>query len=249
MTEIADIVAVLRRRVRILVFTGAGISTDSGIPDFRGPNGLWTRLDPDDFTIERYLTDPEVRRRSWVNRATTGFLAAEPNAAHRAVVRLWEAGVLIGCVTQNVDGLHAVAGLPQEAVVELHGSATTTSCVRCHSSRPTREVTARLAHGETDPACLQCGGVLKTDVVMFGERLPDHALARALQMADEADAVLAVGTTLGVFPAASVPLRVSERGMPFIIVNRGPTDLDDVADLVFDGNAAPVLEELVTALV
>ena len=249
MTEIADIVAFLRGRGRILVFTGAGISTDSGIPDFRGPNGLWTRLDPDDFTIDRYLSDAVVRRRSWENRAITGFLDAEPNAAHHAVVRLWEAGLLIGCVTQNVDGLHAAAGLPGQALVEMHGSATSTSCVRCHATQPTRNVAARLARGETDPACRACGGILKTDVVMFGERLPDHAMARALGMADKADAALAVGTTLGVFPAASVPLRVAERGMPFVIVNRGPTELDAVADLVFDGDAAAALEGLVTALV
>ncbi|MBI5156519.1 MAG: Sir2 family NAD-dependent protein deacetylase [Acidimicrobiia bacterium] len=249
MTEIADVVALLRGRTRILVFTGAGISTDSGIPDFRGSHGLWTKLDPDDFTIERYLGDPQVRRRSWANRATTGFLDARPNAAHRAVVRLWEAGVMIGCVTQNIDGLHAAAGLPHEAVVELHGSAATTSCVRCHASQPTRDVTDRVARGDTDPACMRCGGILKTDVVMFGERLPDQALTRALEMADDADAVLAVGTTLGVFPAASVPLRVSERGMPFLIVNRGPTDLDDLADLVLDGEATPALEGLVSELV
>jgi len=247
MTEIADIVALLRGRTRILVFTGAGISTDSGIPDFRGPNGLWTRFDPDDFTIERYLDDPAVRRRFWESRVTTGFLDAQPNAAHHAVVRLWRAGVLIGCVTQNIDGLHAAAGLPNQALVEMHGSATSTSCVRCHARQPTRDVATRLALGETDPRCRGCGGILKTDVVMFGERLPEHAMALALEMADEADAVLAVGTTLGVFPAASIPLRVAERGMPFVIVNRGPTELDGVADLRFDGDATAALEGLVTA--
>lgn len=247
--DISDVVAILRERSRVLIFTGAGISTGSGIPDFRGPEGLWTRLDPDDFTIDRYLTDVEVRRRVWASRATTGFVDAVPNLAHQCVVRMWEAGVLIGCVTQNVDGLHAAAGLPAQALVEIHGSAASTSCVRCHASQPTRVVTERLTQGETDPPCRACGGILKTDVVMFGEPLPHHALGRALEMADGADAVLAIGTTLGVFPAASVPLRVAERGMPFAIVNRGPTEFDDIADVVYDGDASATLEELVTALV
>lgn len=246
--DISDVVTILRGRSRVLVFTGAGISTESGIPDFRGPDGLWTRLDPDDFTIDRYLADAEVRRRVWASRVTSGFVDAEPNPAHRGVVRLWEAGVLIGCVTQNVDGLHAAAGLPRQALVEIHGSAASTSCVRCRASQPTRAVRERLAHGETDPACRTCGGILKTDVVMFGESLPHDALERALEMADGADAVLAIGTTLGVFPAASVPLRVAARGKPFVIVNRGPTELDGIADVVCDADASAALDGLVTAL-
>jgi NAD-dependent deacetylase len=247
-TTIDDIAGLLRGRTRLLVFTGAGISTASGIPDFRGPDGLWTRMDPDDFTIDRYLADPEVRRRSWQSRATTGFLGARPNAAHYAVTRLWEAGLLIGCVTQNVDGLHAAAGMPDHALVEVHGTATTTSCLRCHATVDTRSVATRLGQGEDDPGCLECGGILKTDVVMFGEALPAQAVARALAMADAADGAIAVGTTLGVFPAASIPLRVAERAMPLVIVNRGPTDLDGLADLVLDADAASAMTGLVTAL-
>ena len=248
MPTIADVARLLAGRTNLLVFTGAGISTGSGIPDFRGPEGIWTRVDPDDFTIDRYLADPAVRRRSWQSRATTGFLDATPNEAHHAVTRLWEAGLLVGCVTQNVDGLHAAAGLPAEALVELHGTATTTSCWTCHSAIDTRAIATRLDHGEPDPACRHCGGILKTDVVMFGESLPTGALARAIAMSDSADGVIAVGTTLGVFPAASIPLRVAERSMPFVIINRGTTEFDSLADLVLDDDVEPALIGLVASL-
>ena len=248
MTTIDDVVRLLVGRSRILVFTGAGISTESGIPDFRGPDGVWTRVDPEDFTIDRYLIDPEVRRRSWMGRAAAGFLDALPNQGHFAVTRLWEAGVMVGCVTQNVDGLHSAAGLPGEALVELHGTASTTSCITCEATVGTREVMARIGSGDDDPACRECGGILKADVVFFGEALPARAMERAMAWAGTADAVITVGTTLSVFPAAAIPLEVADRGNPFVIINRGPTDLDPIADLVVDAAAGEALSRLVAGM-
>ena len=270
MASIDEVAAALRDRSRILVFTGAGISTESGIPDFRGHDGVWSRMDPADFTIQRYLSDPGVRRRAWSRRAGAEFLDAPPNRGHFAVTRLWESGLMIGCVTQNVDGLHTAAGLPLEAIAELHGSAATTSCIACRASLRTREVMVRIDAGEEDPSCTAlflprrgstpkgeggggsdapvCGGILKADVVFFGEALPFRAMERAMEWAHSADAVLAVGTTLSVFPAAAIPIAVADRGQPFVIINRGPTDLDPIADVVVDDQAGDALSRLLVVL-
>ncbi|MFQ5948036.1 MAG: NAD-dependent protein deacylase [Acidimicrobiia bacterium] len=233
----------------ILVFTGAGISTESGIPDFRGPNGVWTRLDPSDFTYDRYLTDPEIRRRSWQMRHESGILDAVPNPAHHAVVRLWKASRLIGCVTQNIDGLHQEAGLPQEAVVELHGNARETICVQCDARQATTRVLERVDQGEEDPHCLECGGILKAAVVYFGELMPEQETASAFDLAERADAVIAVGSTLSVYPAAYVPLRAQRTGAPLVIINLGPTDHDALADVRIEAPAGTALPALVAAVV
>lgn len=233
---------------RILVFTGAGISTESGIPDFRGPDGVWTKVDPSEFTIQRYLASPETRRRSWAMRAEGGMLHAEPNDGHLAITDLWESGRLVGCVTQNIDGLHAAAGLPPEAIVEVHGNLRTTTCLDCGDSMPTDEVIARLEAGEDDPPCTECGGMLKVDVVFFGEGLPEGAMTRAMAMAMVADAAITVGSTLSVYPAAYVPLAVADAGRPLVIVNQGATDLDDVAATTIDGTASTVMRALAEAL-
>lgn len=235
--------------IRILVFTGAGISTESGIPDFRGPGGVWTRIDPEEFTLSRYLANPETRRKGWAMRAESGVFDAAPNAAHRAIVDLWKSGLMISCVTQNIDGLHQAAGLPDEAVVELHGNVHQVVCVSCGALRPTTEVLERVAAGDDDPACTECGGILKADVVFFEEMMPRDEMLRAAMAAGEADAVLAVGSTLSVFPAASFPLEIAEAGHPFVIVNRGPTDLDDMATTRIDGAAGEVLPRLIERLI
>lgn len=239
----------LSGRSSILVFTGAGVSTESGIPDFRGPQGVWTRVDPADFTIDRYLTDTSVRRRSWAMRADSGALGAEPNEAHHAIVRLWEAGIVAACVTQNIDGLHAAAGLPEEAVIELHGNARTTSCMACGASSPTTAVVERVESGDTDPRCDTCGGILKVDVVFFGEDMPAAEMTRAMAAAGTCDAVLAVGSTLSVYPAAFVPLTATEAGAPLVIINRGETDLDDRAEVLIDGAAGSTLGAIADALI
>lgn len=241
-------IEVLAVKESILVFTGAGISTESGIPDFRGPDGVWSRIDPADFTIERYLSSSETRRRSWEMRTGSGVLDAVPNEGHRAITALWDAGRMIGCVTQNIDGLHAAAGLPKEAIVELHGNVRTTSCVDCSIAMPTEEAIARIDTGESDPQCLECGGILKIDVVFFGESMPEAEMTRALAMAAAADAVIAVGSTLSVYPAAYVPMTAAESGAPLVIINQGATDLDRLAAVTIDAPAGDTLSVIAGAL-
>ncbi|MEA3502966.1 MAG: Sir2 family NAD-dependent protein deacetylase [Actinomycetota bacterium] len=241
-------VETLAQRTRILVFTGAGISTESGIPDFRGPQGIWKQFDPADYTYDRYVDDPGFRRDSWGKRFRSPYLAALPNDAHHAVTRLWESGRSIGCVTQNVDGLHAATDLAPEALVELHGTANRIHCISCGDEPEFDGVERRWESGEADPECLRCGGVLKTAIVYFGEDLPLDATTRAWHMAEQADAVLVVGSSLSVYPAAFVPLDVVERGNPMVIVNRGKTDHDFRATVLVDGTAGEILPELVDRL-
>ena len=248
MDGVAAAAEVLRPCRRVLVFTGAGISTESGIPDFRGPQGVWNTVDPDEFTLDRYVRYPDTRRRAWRMRMASGALDAKPNEAHRAVTRLWATGRMIGCVTQNIDGLHQRAGLPDEAVVELHGNARTAVCLGCGDRQPTADVVRRVNAGEDDPSCALCGGILKLAVVYFGEMMPEGAVAEAFDLAEQADAVISVGSTLTVFPAAYIPLRVAARGCPFVILNLGPTDFDDTATVRLEAPAGTALPALVDAL-
>jgi NAD-dependent deacetylase len=240
--------AVLNDKRRILVFTGAGISTESGIPDFRGPNGVWTRVDPGEFTIDKYLRNPETRKRSWRMRLESGTLTAKPNKAHRAVTKLWRTGRMLGCVTQNIDGLHQKAGLPAEALVEMHGNVHMARCIGCGDRQPTSDVVARVKAGEEDPSCLLCGGILKIDIVLFGEMLSPAATDLAFELAYRADAVVCVGSTLSVFPAAQVPLEVAQAGHPLVILNKGGTAFDHLAAACIDGPAGKMLPALVSAL-
>lgn len=240
--------ALLAGRERILVFTGAGISTESGIPDFRGPSGVWKTANPDDFTLANYLRDPEFRRGAWKRRFDSPLRHARPNAGHTAVADLWRSGSMIGCVTQNIDGLHQEAGLPPDAVVELHGNRTGIRCVECGTEPDPDGVEARWRDGEADPSCDVCGGILKTKIVMFGELLPPLAMQTASDWTAVADAVVVVGSTLSVYPAAALPLEVAARGKPMVIVNEGPTDHDDLAAIKLEGKAGTVLPRLVAML-
>ena len=238
----------LAGRTRILVFTGAGISTESGIPDFRGPHGMWKRVDPADYTYDRYVNDPEFRVNTWGKRFGSPLLGARPNRAHHAVTRLWESGRVVGCVTQNIDGLHAAAGLDPASLVELHGNAHHIHCITCGDEPDFGEVEQRWESGTADPECLHCGGILKTKVVYFGEELPPHATRRAWEMAERADAAIVIGSTLSVYPAAFVPLAVVENGYPMVIVNQGRTDHDFRAHALVDGAAGDVVPKLVDRL-
>ncbi|HUO45936.1 MAG TPA: Sir2 family NAD-dependent protein deacetylase [Acidimicrobiia bacterium] len=234
---------------KILAFTGAGISTESGIPDFRGPNGVWTKVDPDDFHISRYLTNPEVRRRGWKLHQSGELWGARstvrPNSGHEAIVDLWEAGRLAGCVTQNIDGLHLEAGLPSEAVAELHGSTRAARCMSCSATWPTETVLVWMDEGMETPECPHCRGIVKTTTVLFGETLPDEEVSRAWKMAEEAEAVLAIGSTLSVWPAAEIPYQMAVTAKPLIIVNQGATDLDHLASIRIEGAAGQALPALV----
>lgn len=234
---------------RILVFTGAGISTESGLPDFRGTDGVWTKMSPEDFQLDRYLRDPKTRIRAWQKRFPKMFGNARPNPAHFAVTDLWKAGKLIGCVTQNIDGLHQAAGLPKEAVAELHGNSDGIGCVRCGTAHDPAEVEERWSNGDLDPRCDRCGGILKSTIVFFGEVLPESELRLAEQWAAEADAVVAIGSSLSVYPAAYIPLEIAARGDTFVIINNAPTDLDGVASIRLEGMAGTIFPQLVGAII
>ncbi|MFF4951116.1 SIR2 family NAD-dependent protein deacylase [Streptomyces chattanoogensis] len=235
-------------RPLVAILSGAGISTDSGIPDYRGPNGLWRR-DPEAeklVTYDTYMADPEIRRRSWRMRLESPAFRARPNAAHEAVARLERSGTPVRVITQNVDGLHQLAGLPERKVLELHGTARAVTCTRCHARSSMAEALERVAAGDPDPACLVCGGVLKSATVMFGERLDPQVLGTALGVAKAAEIFLAVGTTLQVQPAASLAGVAAEHGARLIIVNAEPTPYDALADEVIRepiGSALPRLLE------
>lgn len=246
--HVANAATALDSAQRILLFTGAGISTESGIPDFRGPSGVWKTADPDDFTLANYRRDADFRKAAWQRRFESPLRHAEPNAAHRAVVVLWEGGRMIGCITQNIDGLHQAAGLPEWAIVELHGNRDGIRCLDCDTDADPGEVERRWREGDPDPACPVCRGMLKSTVVYFGEMLPERALTVSSLWASEADAVIAVGSSLSVYPAAGIPLEVAARGAPFVILNDGPTELDDVAAIRLHGRAGTLLPELVAIL-
>lgn len=248
--DVSAAVRVLTGSRRILVFTGAGISVESGIPDFRGPDGLWSIVDPSVFWIDRYLSDAEARRQVWKVHAERGlsFDQVGPNPAHLAIVDLWKAHRMSGCVTQNIDGLHQAAGLPDEAVAELHGNLRRVRCLSCGAVLRLETVLERVRSGDTDPHCEACGGILKADTVLFGEVLPPVQIARAQQMADAADAVLAVGSTLSVYPAADYALEPVRRGAPLVIANLGPTDQDRWATVRLEGRAGEIVPALVEAL-
>jgi NAD-dependent deacetylase len=234
----------------VALLTGAGISTDSGIPDYRGPNGLWRR-DPEAeklVTYEYYMGDTEIRRRSWQMRRENGTLRAEPNAAHRAVAELERSGVPVRVITQNVDGLHQLAGMPARKVLELHGTARSSVCTGCHARGPMADALARVEAGEDDPPCLECGGILKPATVMFGERLDPVVLGQAVAISKGCQIFVAVGTSLQVQPAAGLAGVAADHGARLIIVNAEPTPYDDRADELVRDPIGTALQEVLCGL-
>ena len=238
---------------RVVVLTGAGISTDSGIPDFRGPQGVWTKNPGAErrANIHNYLSDPDVRRRSWQDRLSSPAWKAEPNAGHRALVTLERRGKLDTLVTQNIDGLHQRAGSDPARVVEIHGTIHWAVCWSCGHRRPMQEVLDRVRAGDPDPACLApsgpgtCGGILKSATISFGQSLVPEDLARAERAATSCDLLLAVGSTLTVFPAAGLAPAACEAGARLVILNAEPTPYDDVADAVLRAPISDVLPAVV----
>ncbi|MFI8993546.1 SIR2 family NAD-dependent protein deacylase [Streptomyces sp. NPDC053542] len=238
------------RRPLVAILSGAGISTDSGIPDYRGPNGVWRR-DPDAeklVTYAYYMSDPEIRRRSWLMRRDGPALRARPNAAHEAVTRLERSGVPVRVITQNVDGLHQLAGMPGHKVLELHGTARTAVCTECRARTPMAEALARVTAGDPDPACLDCGGIMKSATVMFGESLDPEVLGAAITVAKNCDVFLAVGTSLSVQPAASLAGLAADHGARLIIVNAEPTPYDALADEIVRDPIGEALPRLLAGL-
>lgn len=219
---------------RIVVLSGAGISTESGIPDFRGPNGLWTR-DPEAeklSNIDYYLADAEVRRKAWQKRLSNPAWTAQPNAGHKAIVELEQRGKLHALITQNIDGLHQKAGNSQERVIEVHGTMHSVICWDCQRRGPMQETLSRVRAGEADPACRECGGILKSATILFGEGLTPGVMERAMDAAVEADVLIAVGTTLQVYPVAGVVPAAKAAGAKLVIINAEPTQFDRLADAV-----------------
>ncbi|MEU4657286.1 Sir2 family NAD-dependent protein deacetylase [Streptomyces sp. NPDC023723] len=230
----------------VALLTGAGVSTDSGIPDYRGPNGLWRR-DPEAeklVTYEYYMADPEIRRRAWLMRRDGEALAARPNAAHRAVAGLERVGVPVRVLTQNVDGLHQLAGLSARKVLELHGTARGYRCAGCPARGPMADALARVAAGEADPPCRACGGVLRPATVMFGERLDPVVLGAAAAVAKACQVFIAVGSSLQVRPAAGLAGVAADHGARLVVVNAEPTPYDDRADEVVREPIGTALPEL-----
>ena len=228
---------------RIVVLTGAGISTDSGIPDFRGPNGVWTKNPAAEktSTIQNYLADPDVRRAAWRNRVSSPAWHAEPNRGHLAVADLERRGTLHAVITQNVDGLHQRAGNSDEKVIEVHGTMRWTICWSCGDRLPMQETLDRVLAGEVDPECLVCGGILKSDTISFGQSLVPEVIDRAMRVSEECDVLLAVGSTLQVYPAANAVPIAKAAGARVVIVNGEPTGMDVIADAVLLGPISSLL--------
>ncbi len=247
-TAVAFARGVLESASSVAVLSGAGISTDSGIPDFRGPNGVWTRNPGAEkrSTIQHYVEDPQVRRDAWQIRLQSDMFSASPNDGHKALVELEQSGRLHTLVTQNIDGLHVIAGNSPDKIVEIHGTVHRWECVNCGARGPMVEALDRVRAGEEDPHCLQCGGIVKSATIMFGQSLVTADLMRAELAATEAEVLLAVGTSLSVYPvAAMVPLAL-EAGRAVIIVNAEPTPFDQHATAVIHGSASVVLPALLT---
>ena len=247
MAEIGVAAGWIESAERVTVLTGAGISTDSGIPDFRGPNGLWTRNPRAEKTasIDHYLADPEIRRLAWQNRLSTPAWTAQPNDGHRALVELERAGRLHALVTQNIDELHQRAGNDPDRVIEVHGTVWWSRCWDCADRRPMAETLDRVRGGEDDPQCLVCGGILKSDTISFGQALVPEVIDRALRASEQCDVFLAVGSTLSVFPAANCVPRAKAAGARVVIVNAGETAMDRLADMTLRGQISDVLPALV----
>jgi NAD-dependent deacetylase len=248
--DLDRIAQLLRDAERVVILTGAGVSTESGIPDFRGPDGVWTKNPAAEktATLQHYLGDPDVRRQAWRNRLDSPIWRADPNAGHEAIARLEQAAALDLLVTQNIDGLHHAAGSSPELVIEIHGNVREAKCTACGWRGPMDETLDRVRAGEADPACLECGGILKSATISFGENLVVEDLARAQAAAAACDLFVAVGTSLGVYPAAGLPEVALRAGARLVVMNAEPTPFDGLAEVVVREPLGTVLPDLVSRI-
>jgi NAD-dependent deacetylase len=245
--EVANWVREVRR---VTVLTGAGISTDSGIPDFRGPNGVWTR-DPKAerlATLDTYLSEPDVRREAWTKRLAHEAWQAKPNAGHDALVELERCGKLRALVTQNVDGLHQRAGSSDDLVIEIHGTIWFAECLSCWDRHPMEAILDRVRAGEADPRCERCGGIIKSATISFGQALKEEVVQACIEAAADCDLFLAIGTSLTVHPAAGLCDIAVRAGARLVIINAQETPYDDLADAVINDPIGAVLPRLVSQL-
>jgi NAD-dependent deacetylase len=234
---------------KVVVFTGAGISTESGIPDFRSPGGIWSRYDPEDFTIQKFLSGPAARKTIWKMSLEGGLLTeAEPNLAHHAIAELYNSGKLDCVITQNIDNLHQKAGVPGDRVFELHGNMEWVVCLSCHRRFPMPEVLRRIEEGMEVPDCPECKGILKPDAVFFGEALPQQTLQEAIRRAKNCDLLVVIGSTLVIYPAAYIPTYAREAGATLAIVNLTSTPFDHYAEVVIRAKAGETMSKVMEKL-
>ncbi|MBV6657288.1 MAG: Sir2 family NAD-dependent protein deacetylase [Devosiaceae bacterium] len=244
----ADLGQALAGADRIVAFTGAGISTESGIPDYRSPNGIWAQMAP--ITYQQFVASEDARLEDWRRRMVMNedFAAASPNAGHLGLARLHEMGKLSCVITQNIDGLHLRSGVPNDRVIELHGNATYGACLDCEAPMPLRAVKAWLADTGASPKCPSCGGLVKAAVISFGQSLREESLARAVASVQACDLLLVLGSSLVVEPAASLPRLAKASGATLVIVNQTATPLDPLADLLVSGGIGPAMDAALAAL-
>ncbi|MBH63666.1 MAG: NAD-dependent deacetylase [Alphaproteobacteria bacterium] len=230
---------------RIVVFTGAGISTESGIPDFRSPGGLWTLNKPIDFSD--FIVSEEMRRENWRRKIEVDktMKIAEPNRGHLAVAALVSRGIASAVITQNVDGLHQKSGVPDEQVIELHGNSTYATCLDCNTRYELEAIKSAFEIDETLPTCTFCGGIIKQATISFGQAMPVEAMQRAQEATLDCDLFLTIGSSLVVYPAAGFPVLAKDNGSTLVILNRDATDLDTFADLVINDEIGPTLSDAV----
>lgn len=238
---LSELTEVLRDARRAVCFTGAGISTESGIPDFRSPGGLWSRMRPIEF--QDFIASEQMRREAWRRRLASErtMRAAQPNRGHHAVAKMVASGRCACVITQNIDGLHQRAGVPEDRLIELHGNGTYAACLDCGLRHELHPILAAFERDETLPVCVACGGIVKTATISFGQPMPVQALERATREGLACDLFLVLGSSLVVYPAADLPRMAKLNGAKLVIVNREPTDQDDVADLVIHGEIGPAL--------
>jgi NAD-dependent deacetylase len=229
----------------VVAFTGAGISTESGIPDFRSPGGLWTRYKPIDY--RDFVSSEEARRETWRRKFAMEkeIGNVEPNAGHRALTKLHQIGKLSHIITQNIDGLHVTSGMPAEAVIELHGNGTYASCLQCAKRYELDWVRETFADNERLPVCSKCGGMVKTATISFGQSMPEDEMARAKAATFGADLFIVLGSSLVVYPAAGFPIMAKQNGSGLVIINREETDLDEIADLVINAEIGATMSWVV----
>ena len=232
---------------RIVVFTGAGISTESGIPDFRSPGGIWSKFDPGEFTYQRFLSSQESREKYWEFSKQTwpDIAVAKPNRGHYAIAELYHMGKLDCMITQNIDGLHQKSGIPDERVIELHGTMKWVNCLECGQRYPREEIQARVESGERVPKCGHCGGIMKPATISFGQPMPEKETREAERRSAACDLFLVAGSSLVVYPAAQMPLIAKNSGAKLVIVNLEPTPHDRYADIVIQEQTGPVLSQIV----
>jgi len=240
--EIEKLAQIIVQSSKVVVFTGAGISTESGIPDFRSPGGIWSRYDPEDFTIQKFLSGPAARKTIWKMSMEGGLLTeAKPNLAHYAIAELHNLGRLDCVITQNIDNLHQKAGVPEDRVFELHGNMEWAVCLSCHRRFPMPEVLRRIEQGVEVPDCPECRGILKPDAVFFGEALPQETLQEAIRRAKNCDLLIVIGSTLLIYPAAYIPTYAKEAGATLAIINLTPTPFDDYAEVIIRAKAGETM--------